>query len=54
MKIGDKVFWKDKSRTGTCLGPHFAYSVWWIKVQWEDETCSLVLESVLEVIDENR
>ena len=52
MKAGTIVKFKDT--VGTSKGPIFKYSVWWILVEWDDGTESIVLESSLEVVNENR
>tara|TARA_Y100000593_G_scaffold77817_1_gene144215 strand:+ start:444 stop:608 length:165 start_codon:yes stop_codon:yes gene_type:complete len=53
MKVGDKVCWKEKGLVGTYLGRHYAYHVWWAKVECEDKSILFVQEKILEVVDEN-
>ena len=53
MKSGDKVREKFSGREGTCRGPIFSHSVWWILVEYEKGSRAMVLEECLEVIDES-
>lgn len=54
MKKGTRVKAVWGSTIGTSKGPKFSYGIWWILVEWDDGTESVVLEQSLEVVDENR
>jgi hypothetical protein len=57
MKVGDKVKFicnKSDPETGTSLGYVTRFGVEWVLVRWNDGARSIVLESALEVINENR
>ena len=53
MKEGDTVREKFSGRVGTCLGPIFSHSVWWILVEYKSGSKAMVLEECLEVINES-
>ena len=48
MKAGTRV--KFKGDIGTSKGPVFRYAVWWILVEWDDRTESIVQNESLEVV----
>ena len=52
MKKGIKVAFK--GREGISLGPIHKFGIWWILVEYEDDTRAVVLEKELEVINEDR
>tara|TARA_R110000824_G_scaffold28264_3_gene95188 strand:- start:564 stop:722 length:159 start_codon:yes stop_codon:yes gene_type:complete len=52
MEKGIRI--KFKEREGVSLGPIYKFGIWWILVEYEDETRAVVLEKELEVICESR
>jgi len=52
MKEGTRVKFKDD--IGTSKGQVFRHSVWWILVEWDNGTESIVLERCLEAVSEHR
>ena len=50
IKINDTVQYTVNGRIGKCLGPIYHFSVWWIKIEWNDGGTALVLEDYLEVV----
>ena len=49
MKAGTRV--RFKGDIGISKGVVFKYRAWWILVEWDDETESIVMEQCLEVIN---
>ena len=52
MKKDIKV--RFKGREGASLGPIYKFGVWWILVEYKDNTRAIVLEKELEIVCESR